>query len=72
MTEPIIETHPCKSCGRPIDARYTFRVCVRCSLDALQQGLERDGYFARLQARREREAEEQDAARMRAKGLIAD
>lgn len=25
-------THPCATCGRAIDSRFTFRTCVRCSL----------------------------------------
>jgi hypothetical protein len=40
-------THPCtKNCGRHIDNRFSFRVCVRCSLDVLHEALERSGYYA--------------------------
>jgi hypothetical protein len=69
-TQPCT-THPCtKNCGRHIDNRFSFRVCVRCSLDALHEDLERTGYYERQSARIARREEEEAAERLIARGVL--
>lgn len=63
--------HVCVTCGALIDARFrSFRDCTACSMKALTAALTADGYYERQAARLEREAEEADRERMRAKGLL--
>lgn len=65
------EPHACATCGAAIDARFRrFRDCTPCAMRALGAVLTADGYYERQAARREREAEERDRERMKAKGLL--
>lgn len=68
---PEVATHPCATCARPIDNRFpNFRICVRCSLDALDVQLRAEGYYERQAGRIARREEEEAAERLRAKGIL--
>jgi hypothetical protein len=67
-----LATHACRNldCRRPISNRFTFTLCVRCSLDTLHEVLKADGYYERQAARIARREEEEAAERLRARGVL--